>query len=79
MSRIARTMFNLETRNEAIPIVAIVIRKPIEKPVSRSDHVQLTANAFPPKPVGKIWAKPQRMMAATSKPAKVPTTEDRSA
>src|SRR2546426_5119030 len=77
MSRIARTMFSFDTRHEAMTIVAIVIRKPIANPLMRSESVQVRMNPVPPKAEApNTCEKPHRMTPATSRPVKVPTTED---
>ena len=78
MSRIARTMFSFDTRNDAIPIVAIVMRNPIAKPVSRSEMVHVSTSP-PPNPPWKTWEKPHRMTPAMRRPPNMPTTEERSA
>src|SRR2546422_4450078 len=77
MSRIARTMFSFDTRHEAMTIVAIVIRKPIANPLMRSESVQVRMNPVPPNAdAPKTCENPHRMTPATSRPVKVPTTED---
>src|SRR5207302_815787 len=78
MSRIARTMFSFDTRNDAIPIVAIVMRNPIAKPVSRSEMVHVSTSP-PPNPPWKTWEKPHRMTPAMRRHPNMPTTEERRA
>src|SRR5207245_8292637 len=48
ISRIARTMFSLDTRQEAIAMVAMVMRNPMANPLIRSESVHERMNPVPP-------------------------------
>ena len=80
MSRIARTMFSLDTRHEAIAMVAMVMRNPMANPLIRSAFVHERMKPVPPnEPAPKTCENPQRITAATRSPTKVPTREASSA